>query len=117
MHDVGAKVHTLKGLKLHAKMILVDDVRAIVGSINLSPGSFDGRRELAIETDANHVVKRLAKAAATDWENSHKLDLTDEGLLKDLSKRESTAGGAELLVIKAGGKDKHKPDTKHDGTD
>jgi hypothetical protein len=43
--------------------------------------------------------------------------LTDEGLLKDLSKRESTAGGAELLVIKAGGKDKHKPDAKHDGTD
>jgi phosphatidylserine/phosphatidylglycerophosphate/cardiolipin synthase-like enzyme len=117
MHDVGAKVHTLKGLKLHAKMILADDARAIVGSINLSPGSFDGRRELAIETDADHVVKRLAKAAQTDWENSHKLDLTDEGLLKDLSKRESTAGGAELLVIKAGGKDKHKPDAKHDGSD
>jgi cardiolipin synthase A/B len=117
MHDVGAKVHTLKGLKLHAKMILADDQRAIVGSINLSPGSFDGRRELAIETDAHHVVKRLNKAAQTDWENSHKLDLTDEGLLKDLSKRATTQGGAELLVVKAGGKDAHKPKSKHDGTD
>jgi phosphatidylserine/phosphatidylglycerophosphate/cardiolipin synthase-like enzyme len=117
MHDVGAKVHTLKGLKLHAKMILADDKRAIVGSINLSPGSFDGRRELAIETDAHHVVKRLVKAAQVDWDNSHKLDLTDEGLLKDLSKRSETADGAELLVVKAGGKDANKPKTKHDGTD
>jgi cardiolipin synthase A/B len=117
MHDVGAKVHTLKGLKLHAKMILADDQRAIVGSINLSPGSFDGRRELAIETDAHHVVKRLNEAAQTDWENSHKLDLTDEGLLKDLSKRSTTEGGAELLVVKAGGKDAQRPKTKHDGTD
>jgi cardiolipin synthase A/B len=103
VHDVGAKVHSLKGLKLHAKMILADERRAIVGSINLSPGSFDGRRELAIETDAHHVVKRLYEAAQTDWSNSHKLDLTDEGLLKDLAKRSETADGADLLVLKDGG--------------
>jgi cardiolipin synthase A/B len=117
MQDVGAKIHTLKGLKLHAKMILADDKRAVVGSINLSPGSFDGRRELAIETDAHHVVKRLYETAQTDWENSHKLDLTDAGLLHDLSKRSETEGGAELLVVKAGGKDAHKPKSKHDGND
>jgi phosphatidylserine/phosphatidylglycerophosphate/cardiolipin synthase-like enzyme len=105
MHDVGAKVHTLKGLKLHAKMILADEKRAIVGSINLSPGSFDGRRELAIETDAHHVVKRLNEAAQTDWGNSHKLDLTDEGLLRDLGKRSETSDGAQLLAVKPAGKD------------
>jgi cardiolipin synthase A/B len=105
MHDVGAKIHALKGLKLHAKMILADEKRAIVGSINLSPGSFDGRRELAIETDAHHVVKRLNEAAQTDWSNSHKLDLTDEGLLHDLGKRSETADGAQLLAVKPAGKD------------
>jgi cardiolipin synthase A/B len=109
MHDVGAKVHTLKGLKLHAKMILADDHRAIVGSINLSPGSFDGRRELAIETDAHHVVKRLNEAAQTDWTNSHKLDLTDAGLIKDLGKRSETADSAELLAVKGGSKEAGKP--------
>ena len=41
LQDVGAKVHTLKHLKLHAKMMLADGKRAIVGSINLAPGSFD----------------------------------------------------------------------------
>jgi phosphatidylserine/phosphatidylglycerophosphate/cardiolipin synthase-like enzyme len=101
MQDVGAKIHTLKGLKLHAKMILADEKLAIVGSINLAPGSFDGRRELAIETDALHVVRRLNKAAQTDWENSHKLDLTDSGLLHDLDKRSETADGAQLLAVKS----------------
>jgi cardiolipin synthase A/B len=105
MHDVGAKIHTLKGLKLHAKMILADEKRAIVGSINLSPGSFDGRRELAIETDAHHVVKRLNEAVQTDWSNSHKLDLTDAGLLHDLGKRSETADGAQLLAVKPSGED------------
>jgi cardiolipin synthase A/B len=115
-HDVGAKVHTLKGLKLHAKMILADDRRAIVGSINLSPGSFDGRRELAIQTDAHHVVRRLTEAARTDWANSHKLDLTDEGLLQDLRKRAETAGGADLLVLKGGSKAASKRKSEGDAT-
>ena len=59
LQDVGAKVHTMKHLKLHAKMMLADGKRAIVGSINLAPGSFDGRRELAIETDDPGTVQRL----------------------------------------------------------
>lgn len=44
MRDVGAKIHRLADLKLHAKAIIADGERAIVGSINLSPGSFDDRR-------------------------------------------------------------------------
>jgi phosphatidylserine/phosphatidylglycerophosphate/cardiolipin synthase-like enzyme len=88
LQDVGAKVHTLKHLKLHAKMMLADGQRAIVGSINLAPGSFDGRRELAIETDDPGTVQRLQDTAQRDWESSHKIDLSDEGLLHDLKKRE-----------------------------
>ena len=59
MRDVGAKVHRLKHLKLHGKMLLADGARAVIGSINLAPGSFDERRELAIETDAPEVIERL----------------------------------------------------------
>jgi cardiolipin synthase len=100
LQDVGVKVHTLKHLKLHAKMLLADGKRAIVGSINLAPGSFDARRELAIETDDHHAVRRLEKTAMDDWEVSHKLDLSDEGLLADLAKRGSK--GADKLVLDAG---------------
>ena len=88
LQDVGAKVHTTHHLKLHAKMMLADGKRAIVGSINLAPGSFDSRRELAIETDSHHVVKRLEEIAQHDWDKSKKLDLSDEALLADLQKRD-----------------------------
>ncbi len=108
MHDVGAKVHTLKGMKLHAKMIVADEKRAIVGSINLAPGSFDARRELAIETDSRHVVKRLVEVAEHDWDHSKQIDLTDEGLLADLEKRNAAGAGAEKLVLKETRKKKDK---------
>jgi len=84
MDDVGIKIHKLKHLKLHGKMLLADHSRAIIGSINLTPGSFDSRRELAIEVDATEVMERLTKIAHHDWEHSHPLDLSDEGLLEDL---------------------------------
>ena len=99
MHDVGAKVHQLRHLKLHGKMLLVDEKRAIVGSINLTPGSFDARRELAVETDSRHVVNRLVKTSRLDWKNSRKLDLSDEGILADFEKHGTN--GAEMLAIKA----------------
>jgi cardiolipin synthase A/B len=108
LKDVGAKVHTLKHLKLHAKMLLADSKRAIVGSINLAPGSFDARRELAIETDDHHAVKRLEKTAAHDWKMSHKLDLSDAGLLKDLKKREGLSPDKLVLQVKQGKKGKAK---------
>jgi cardiolipin synthase A/B len=86
LDDVGIKVHRLKHLKLHAKMLLADHSRAIVGSINLTPGSFDSRRELAIEVFAPNVVERLMHTAHHDWKHSHPLDLSDEGLLAELQK-------------------------------
>jgi phosphatidylserine/phosphatidylglycerophosphate/cardiolipin synthase-like enzyme len=84
VHDVGAKVHTLKDLKLHGKIMIADDQRAIVGSINLSPGSFDERRELAIETSSANVVRRLVETAEHDWKHSRKLPLSDAAVLTDL---------------------------------
>ena len=64
MDDVGIKIHKLKHLKLHGKMLLADGLRAIVGSINLAPGSFDDRRELAIEVHDEDIVERLDKDRA-----------------------------------------------------
>jgi phosphatidylserine/phosphatidylglycerophosphate/cardiolipin synthase-like enzyme len=87
LDDVGIKVHKLKRLKLHGKMLLADDVAAMVGSINFAAGSLDGRRELAIEVRDDNVVRRLYKTARHDWERSHPLDLSDEGLLADLEDR------------------------------
>ena len=98
MDDVGIKVHKLKRLKLHAKMLLADGLKAIVGSINLTPGSFDSRRELAIEVHEDVVVDRLHDIVHHDWENSRPLDLSDEGLLADLQDDEE----AQSLGLSAG---------------
>jgi cardiolipin synthase len=97
LQDVGAKVHKIKHLKLHAKMLLADSKRAIVGSINLAPGSFDARRELAIESEDRAVVKRLEQIAEDDWVKSHKLDLSDEALLADLKKHDLDPSQLVLL--------------------
>src|SRR5207249_1436046 len=106
LFDVGAKVYKLKGLKLHAKMMLADDERAIIGSSNLAPGSFDSRRELAIEVDDKHVLKRLRPVAEHDWEHSRPLDLSDEGLHADLESEDGDA--AEILALDAGTGKKHE---------
>lgn len=84
LQDLGVSIHKLKHIKLHAKLLFADDARAIIGSINLAPGSFDSRRELAIEVDDEHIVKRLHKVLHEDWERSQPLDLSDKGLAKEL---------------------------------
>jgi cardiolipin synthase len=103
MDDVGIKIHTLRHLKLHGKMLIADGCRAIVGSINLAPGSFDDRRELAIEVHDEDVVLRLQTIAHEDWKNSHPLDLTDEGLIADLENNGD--GGQEILALNIRKKD------------
>jgi cardiolipin synthase A/B len=90
MDDVGIKVHKLKHMKLHGKMLLGDGVRAIMGSINLAPGSFDSRRELAIEVRDSEILDRLKEVVHHDWESSHAIDLTDEGLRADLQEHDKS---------------------------
>jgi phosphatidylserine/phosphatidylglycerophosphate/cardiolipin synthase-like enzyme len=108
MEDVGAKVHKLKRMRLHGKMMLADGARAIVGSVNLAPGSFDARRELAIEVDDPHVVGPLEKVARHDWDHSEALDLTDEGLMADLEKRGKEGRAADLVLDADASKAKHR---------
>jgi cardiolipin synthase len=92
MQDVGIGVHKIKHLKLHAKTLVADKSRAIIGSINLTPGSFDKRRELAIRLEEPDILHRLWQVVHEDWENSHPLDLTDKGLLSDLEKHPRQGG-------------------------
>jgi cardiolipin synthase A/B len=97
LNDVGIKIHRLKHLKLHAKLVFADNQRAIIGSINLAPGSFDSRRELAIEVHDDSIAKRLHHVVHHDWDNSRPLDLTDDGLLAELEESYPTA--AEDLAL------------------
>jgi cardiolipin synthase len=92
LQDIGVKVHKLKHIKLHAKLIFADECRAIIGSINLAPGSFDSRRELAIETDDHAVIERIRAVFTHDWKNSESLDLSDQALLSELEAHDPNIG-------------------------
>jgi len=100
LQDVGIKIQKLKHVKLHAKVLLADGERAIIGSINLAPGSFDSRRELAIEVRDSHVVDRIHEVLKHDWENSRPLDLTDQGLFSELEDYDENV--AEDLALETG---------------
>jgi cardiolipin synthase A/B len=106
LQDLGIKIHKLRHIKLHAKLILADQERAIIGSINLAPGSFDSRRELAIQIDDEHIIKRIHETLKHDWKNSRPLDLSDAGLLAEL--KEMDPGIAEDLALDVNSCVKHK---------
>ena len=75
-------------------------MRAPMGVRSLAPGSFDSRRELAIEVQDEYVIERLCKTAHHDWENSHPLDFTEEGLLVEFESHKKE--GAEEMALHSG---------------
>jgi phosphatidylserine/phosphatidylglycerophosphate/cardiolipin synthase-like enzyme len=73
----GVKVHKQKNLRVHAKLLVVDDERALVGSMNIDRSAFDLRRELGITTNDPAIVGRLKEVLDSDWDLSHHYDAPD----------------------------------------
>jgi len=67
----GVKVHKQKNLRVHAKLLIVDDERALVGSMNIDRSAFDLRRELGVTVTSTPEVTRLKATFDSDWELSH----------------------------------------------
>jgi phosphatidylserine/phosphatidylglycerophosphate/cardiolipin synthase-like enzyme len=72
MHQAGAKVHKQKNLRVHAKLLVVDDKSALLGSQNFDQPAFDLRREVAIEVRDPAIVQDLTSMFERDWETSRK---------------------------------------------
>jgi len=73
----GVKVHKQKNLRVHAKLLIVDDEHALIGSMNIDRSAFDFRRELGIATSDRDVLARLRETFDTDWDLSHHYDPPD----------------------------------------
>ena len=65
--DAGVQVRLLRSLYVHAKMILVDDQRAFVGSQNISTTSLDQNRELGIIVSDPVSLARLSRVFDIDF--------------------------------------------------
>jgi cardiolipin synthase len=70
-------VHKQKNLRVHPKLIVVDNAHALVGSMNIDRSAFDLRRELGIMTDDPATVGRLKEVFDRDWELSHHYEAPD----------------------------------------
>jgi cardiolipin synthase A/B len=77
LRRLGAKVHKQKNLRVHAKMLIVDNEQALVGSMNIDRSAFDLRRELGITITDPPVIARLKEVFDADWELSHHYDAPD----------------------------------------
>lgn len=73
----GVKVRKQKNLRVHAKLIIVDDREALVGSMNIDRSAFDLRRELGLTIDDADVVGRLVAVFEQDWDGSHHYEPPD----------------------------------------
>jgi cardiolipin synthase A/B len=73
----GVNVHKQKNLRVHAKLLIVDDERVLLGSMNIDRSAFDLRRELGITITDPSVVARLRETFDTDWDLSHHYDPPD----------------------------------------
>lgn len=67
---VGAQVRFQKVPHLHAKAIMVDGVRAYLGSINLTTNSMDNNRELGAIVAEPVLVAPLVRTFELDWAGS-----------------------------------------------
>ncbi|WP_029369692.1 phospholipase D-like domain-containing protein [Mycobacterium sp. UM_WWY] len=73
----GVKVRKQKNLRVHAKLVIVDDRQALVGSMNIDRSAFDLRRELGITVEDPAAVGQLSQVFDADWETSHHYEPPD----------------------------------------
>ncbi|CAN5291419.1 hypothetical protein BH10PAT1_BH10PAT1_3300 [soil metagenome] len=66
--DSGIQVKTISTPYIHAKLILIDNKNAYLGSINFSSQSLDENRELGIIISQSNIIQNLVSVFNADWE-------------------------------------------------
>lgn len=67
LHHGGAEIRLAETLYIHAKLMIIDDEIAIVGSQNFTPTSLDDNREVAIAIDDATLIARCLAIFERDW--------------------------------------------------
>ena len=77
MRRNGIKIRKQKHLRLHAKLLLADEKKARVGSMNIDRSAFDVRRELGCFVNDPRAVDALQKSFNEDWQAAADYDPPD----------------------------------------
>ena len=59
LRKAGVIIHFSKSYRIHAKVIMIDKKRAMLGSINLTRASINDNRELAVITQQESIITQL----------------------------------------------------------
>ena len=66
----GVDVKTMGSPYVHAKLVIIDDQKAYVGSVNFTTQSLDRNRELGIIIEQQNIIQTLTNDFANDWERA-----------------------------------------------
>ncbi len=70
LERAGVRFREDKKLMIHAKVLMVDQERALLGSINFTQTSINRNRELGVLIKEPAVMKRLLEVFQKDWDSS-----------------------------------------------
>ena len=74
LKNSGVEIKTLSSPYVHAKLILVDGIKAYVGSVNLSTQSMDENRELGIILSQSDSLQVISSTFENDWNKGKDLN-------------------------------------------
>jgi phosphatidylserine/phosphatidylglycerophosphate/cardiolipin synthase-like enzyme len=70
LRDAGVLLGLDKRLVIHAKVVIVDQKKALLGSINFTQASLEKNRELSVVVSDPQVVKQLSEVFEKDWKDT-----------------------------------------------
>ena len=73
----GIEIYERKGTILHAKVMLIDDCWAVIGSANLDQRSFHRNYEVNVVVDSRDFGRQVAKMFADDLSRSYRVELEE----------------------------------------
>jgi phosphatidylserine/phosphatidylglycerophosphate/cardiolipin synthase-like enzyme len=71
----GVNIHYNKKYIIHAKVFIIDNQKAVIGSINLTRPSLEDNRELSVVTQDAKVIEQLNNTFTQDWNNQSDFDI------------------------------------------
>jgi cardiolipin synthase A/B len=69
--------HKQRNLRPHAKLLIADGKRALLGSMNIDRSAFDLRRELGVTVTDKPALRRLSEVFEVDWREAHRYEAPD----------------------------------------
>ena len=86
LKKAGIVIHNSRHYYIHAKVIIVDQKCAVLGSINFTKPSLDDNRELSVLTEDGQIVKQLTETFDKDWQDTDRTSWPTKRLLQQVNR-------------------------------